>query len=159
MRTIPTIKRLPTRLSMYDIEGMTISERRNFLKDYLTKNFYGNSYWCNALGCLVKVSGRSIKETSQHASKSYASTIVAINLPTIIKHSVLVGSDKPKRGTQTKYFYAVRMYELHAFHNEFGTIKLMIAKDKKGNRYEYCITVIKIKALRNWASTSDKRLS
>ena len=147
MHTIPTIKRLPTRLSTYDIEGMTISERRILITIYMIEHFYGNEYWCESLGCYVVVSKKSCKETAHHASKHYESTIAAINLPTIIRHSVLWDSHKPKLGRQSKEFYAIRMYELRIWHNTLGMIKLMIAKKKNRIYIEYCVTATNIKRL------------
>ena len=126
-----------------DLYGMNVAQRREYIKKVMTDLFLGKSYYCPSLGADIYVTKSSIKETAHHASKTALSTIVALNLPTIIKLVDYIGSDEPKKGVQTKEFRAVRTYILRGYLPHLTT-KITVVKTRKGARLGYCVTAKRV---------------
>lgn len=121
--------------------GMTQEQRsvllRNFLKRYSKHDFH-----CPAFG-YVRITSSGISETAHHASKRVASTILALNLKSIIENAYTVfGKYTPKGSRRQSKMKFTEIYELHVDISDVGIAKLMIGKNGKGYFVHYCCTAL-----------------
>lgn len=123
-----------------DIFGMSVDERRKYIAKSMKAEYLGKQYFCPSLDCDIYVTANSIKETSSHASKSFESSIAALNLPQIIELAKLERVSLPHSNTQKRTFKAKEVYILRGFLGQRLTAKLVVVKTCKGARLEYCVT-------------------
>lgn len=126
-------------MSPLDLEGMTINDRRRFIKMYMSLCLEDN-YFCPALHDYVYINNRSINETSTHAAKSVLSTLGVINLPSIIRNASVIKIDTPKSGSQTKKFRADSTILLKSQARDNIFFKLAVIRNKSGYHIHYCVT-------------------
>lgn len=101
----------------------------------------GTKVKCPALGNSdVELHFLSIDETTTHAAKRYASTLVALRIEEAIKNAKFVKTDKPKNNRQKKMFHFQKLYELRGRLKEVGEYKLMVGERKNKRILHYCIT-------------------
>ena len=150
-RTLPRIKSSVTATIVKGIPK-TVSGRGAFLRKRLEK--YGDRRFLNKdLGKYIVVLPKSIGETAYHAAKSPVSTIMALDLPRIIRKSVVTKTGlPPKANNQRRKFKFVEIKILECRIDIFGTAKLTVGKRKGGQLYEYCITKLIINEKREPSS-------
>ncbi len=85
----------------------------------------------------------SITETIRHAAKSYNSTLALLQLDTILRYSIKVGSPKPtKKGIKNQAnFIKIQIMKYHLI--GIGLVKMTVGIKKTGEKIQYCITAIK----------------
>lgn len=117
-----------------------IDDRRKLIEKKLLA-LAGKELDCPCLCVRVKVVRLSIKEIAFHASKSLASTAVALDLPYWLKIARFFKCTFPKKNRQQELFRFAFMYELHA-DTPHGVAKIMVGVRNNGRFLQYCITVI-----------------
>lgn len=135
------IKRMPKGTSE-KAKTVRKSEIENFLKRYVGKSFKNKQ-----LSQPVRVIQSSIDEIAFHASKSYKSSVMALNFETIAEKATVALIDLPKDGKQSKRFsmWITVIMECHI--DGVGTAKLTIGdsvkKENGKSRHDflaYCVT-------------------
>lgn len=123
------------------LSGMTQEQRSALLKNYL-KKYSKCDFRCPAFG-FVRVTSSGISETAHHASKRVASTILALNLKSIIENAdTIFGAYVPKDNRRQSKMKFTEIFELHVNLVDVGIAKLMIGKNDKGYFVHYCCTAL-----------------
>lgn len=121
--------------------GMTQEQRSVLLRNFL-KRYSKHDFRCPAFG-QVRITSSGISETAHHASKRVASTILALNLKSIIENAdTIFGAYTPKGNVRQSKMKFTEIYELHVDVANIGTAKLMIGKNGKGFFVHYCCTAL-----------------
>lgn len=136
-----TIKNSATAATIAQIPRNT-KVRRQFLKVHLKKH-QGQVYRSKALGGYpIAVSGISLDETISHASRSRKSTILALNLKSIIEEAQYYRMVLPKWTSkkQVNRFKLSFMFVMEINVGGVGLCSLKIAAKESGTFLLYSIT-------------------
>ena len=122
----------------------TIKDRQASLEQELLK-FNNQRYYCPALNKYVWVNISSIKETAYNAAYSYYSTLIALQLPDVIRNAKwLVDKNNPISNTQINTFHYKKVFVLYSDMGKLGIAKLIVGRNYKGRYVEYSITELNI---------------
>lgn len=84
----------------------------------------------------------SIVETSEHAAKSYLSTLAVLQLDSILIGAKKVSSQKPKKGNKNQIPFERILVMEHELVG-IGTVKMTVGvRRKTREKVQYCITAI-----------------
>lgn len=114
---------------------------RDFYREWKTRNPSQRKYNL-ALKDYINIRMVSIVETSEHAAKSYLSTLAVLQLDSILVGAKKVSVRKPKKGNKNqKPFERILVME-HELYG-IGTVKMTVGvRRKTGEKVQYCITAI-----------------
>ena len=114
---------------------------RNFYREWKTKNPSQKKYNL-ALKEYINIRMVSIIETSEHAAKSYLSTLAVLQLDSILVGAKKVAVRKPKKDNKNqKPFERILIMEYELF--GIGTIKMTVGVRRRTHeKVQYCITAI-----------------
>lgn len=129
-------------------EGKTIDDIkaresiiRNFYREWKIKNPSQRKFNLS-LKEYINIRMVSIIETSEHAAKSYLSTLAVLQLDSILVGAKKVSSRKPKKGNKNQQPFErilIMEYELIGI----GTVKMTVGVRRKTHeKVQYCITAI-----------------
>lgn len=129
-------------------EGKTIDDIkaretiiRNYYREWKTKNPSQRKFNLS-LKEYINIRMVSIIETSEHAAKSYLSTLAVLQLDSILIGAKKVSSQKPKQGNKNQKPFErilIMEYELVGI----GTVKMTVGvRRKTREKVQYCITAI-----------------
>lgn len=129
-------------------EGKTIEDIkareaiiRDYYREWKTKNPSQRKFNLS-LKEYINIRMVSIVETSEHAAKSYLSTLAVLQLDSILTGAKKVSSRKPKKGNKNQKPFErilVMEYELVGI----GTVKMTVGvRRKTREKVQYCITTI-----------------
>lgn len=114
---------------------------RDFYREWKTKNPSQRKF-NYALKDYINIRMVSIVETSEHAAKSYLSTLAVLQLDSILMGAKKVSVRKPKPGNKNqKPFERILVMEHELF--GIGTVKMTVGvRRKTREKVQYCITAI-----------------
>ena len=114
---------------------------RDFYREWKTRNPSQRKYNF-ALKDYINIRMVSIVETSEHAAKSYLSTLAVLQLDSILMGAKKVSVRKPKPGNKNqKPFERILVMEYELF--GIGTVKMTVGvRRKTREKVQYCITTI-----------------
>ena len=114
---------------------------RDFYREWKMKNPSQRKYNL-ALKDYINIRMVSIVETSEHAAKSYLSTLAVLQLDSILMGAKKVSVRKPKRGNKNqKPFQRILVMEYELF--GIGTVKMTVGVRRSTHeKVQYCITAI-----------------
>ena len=114
---------------------------RDFYREWKTRNPSQRKYNL-ALKDYINIRMVSIVETSEHAAKSYLSTLAVLQLDSILMGAKQVSVRKPKPGNKNqKPFERILVMEYELF--GIGTVKMTVGvRRKTREKVQYCITAI-----------------
>ncbi len=114
---------------------------RNFYREWKTKNPSQKKYNL-ALKEYINIRMVSIIETSEHAAKSYLSTLAVLQLDSILVGAKKVSVRKPKKENKNqKPFERILIMEYELF--GIGTVKMTVGVRRRTHeKIQYCITAI-----------------
>lgn len=129
-------------------EGKTIDDIkaretiiRNYYREWKAKNPSQRKFNLS-LKEYINIRMVSIIETSEHAAKSYLSTLAVLQLDSILTGAKKVSSRKPKKGNKNQKPFErilIMEYELVGI----GTVKMTVGvRRKTREKVQYCITAI-----------------
>lgn len=129
-------------------EGKTIEDIkareaiiRDYYREWKTKNPSQRKFNLS-LKEYINIRMVSIVETSEHAAKSYLSTLAVLQLDSILTGAKKVSSRKPKKGNKNqKPFERILLMEYELV--GIGTVKMTVGvRRKTREKVQYCITTI-----------------
>lgn len=129
-------------------EGKTIDDIkaretiiRNYYHEWKTNNPSQRKFNLS-LKEYINIRMVSIVETSEHAAKSYLSTLAVLQLDSILIGAKKVSSQKPKKGNKNqKPFERILVMEHELV--GIGTVKMTVGVRRKTRvKVQYCITAI-----------------
>ena len=114
---------------------------RNFYKNWKEKNPSQRKYNLS-LKEYINIRMVSIVETSEHAAKSYLSTLAVLQLDAILVGAKKVSIKKPKEGNKNqKPFERIMIMEYELV--GLGTVKMTVGiRRRTHEKVQYCITAI-----------------
>ena len=114
---------------------------RNFYHEWKKQNPSQRKYNL-ALKDYINIRMVSIVETSEHAAKSYLSTLAVLQLDSILAGAKKVSVRKPKKGNNNqKPFERILVMEHELI--GIGTVKMTVGvRRKTREKVQYCITAI-----------------
>ena len=115
-------------------------QKRKELISQNTGKLKGQKVFCPALNVDVLISGTGINEMIEHSSKSYYSTLAALDLKSQIKIAKFYRYHIPKDNKQIRRDF-VFMIELHG-KLENKVTKIMIGVKLTAKYKHYCITAM-----------------
>lgn len=114
---------------------------RNFYREWKTKNPSQKKYNL-ALKEYINIRMVSIIETSEHAAKSYLSTLAVLQLDSILVGAKKVAVRKTKKDNKNQKPFErilIMEYELYGI----GTVKMTVGVRRRTHeKVQYCITAI-----------------
>ncbi len=114
---------------------------RDFYRDWKEKNPSQRKYNLS-LKEYINIRMVSIVETSEHAAKSYLSTLAVLQLDAILVGAKKVSIKKTKQGNKNQEpFERIMIMEYELV--EIGTVKMTVGiKRRSHEKVQYCITAI-----------------
>lgn len=148
------LKKKPLKLPS-EINGIkirNIPENRKGRMTLLTKEmtiYLNHKIYCPALKSQVLITQESLDETSYWASKSFDSTVVALNLKLLLKNVRILKSDSAKDNIKQTAMGIEEMKILYCLLKDFGVAKVTVGKKSEGDMVYYCISSISLSRFKN----------
>ncbi len=139
------LKNVPAVPKQKDTQALKL--RKSMIVKYMKQ--LGECYYCKALHNNVYIIRKSVRETKEHASGDWISTLFALNIDSLISEAQEIRTLEPNSKSQSVYD------KMHLFIcpvKGYGYAKLLIgelSESEKSRRYtHYCITKIQLKELK-----------